>query len=166
MTSGAVLNLVSALALFGGLVFTGLQIRASQQQRSRETMFQLLQSFRTREFVEGMTVFADLPDGLSRAELEARLGDKLLPVRMVLFALESIGSLVQKREIPIDLVEEYFRGPVLLAWRKTEHYMRDLRADIGSPRVYEYVQWLAERIAERNADGREPAYIAYRDWKA
>lgn len=27
-------------------------------------------------------VFADLPDGLSRAELEARLGDKLLPVRI------------------------------------------------------------------------------------
>jgi hypothetical protein len=165
MDSGAVLNLVSALALVGGLVFTGLQIRSAQQQRSRETLLQLLQSFRTREFVEGMMVFADLPDRLSRAETEARLGGKLLAVRMVLFSMESIGSLVQKHEIPIALLEEYFSGPVLLTWRKMERYTHDLRRDLGDPRIYEYVQWLAERMAERGARDHQPAYIAYRDWK-
>ncbi|HEX3673566.1 MAG TPA: hypothetical protein VHU87_04775, partial [Rhizomicrobium sp.] len=131
MNSAALFNLVSALALVGGLVFTGLQIRAAQQQRSRETMLQLLQSFRTREFVEGMIVFADLPDGLSRAELEARVGDKLLAVRMVLFSLETIGSLVQKREIPLDLVVEYLNGPLLFAWRKAEQFTYDLRTAVG-----------------------------------
>ncbi|HWA30846.1 MAG TPA: hypothetical protein VG867_07100 [Rhizomicrobium sp.] len=165
MDSSAFLNLVSAGALLAGLLFTGFQIRMSQRQRAREGMLQLMQSFRTPEFAAGFIILADLPDALSKPELEARLGEKILSIRIVLFTIESIGSLVQKREIPLDLVEDFFRGPVILAWRKTEQYVSDLRAQTGLDTVYEYVQWLAERLGENDSGKRRiPAYIAHRDW--
>ncbi len=166
MDSAALLNLVSAMALLSGLVFTGLQIRAAQKQRGREAILQLLQSFRTPEFTAGITIIIDLPDGLHQDALEARLGDKINSVRFVLFSLESVGALVQKRDVPIDLVNDVLHGPVIYTWRKTQQYILDLRLKMGVPTVFEYVQWLAEQLTKRaEQEPRQPAYIAYRGWK-
>jgi hypothetical protein len=140
--------------------------RIAQRQRGRDALLQLIQSFRTPEFAEGITVISDLPDGLSKLDLEKQVGDKILCVRALLFSLESVGSLVRKREIPIVLVEDFFKGPVILTWRKTAQYTQDLRADLKMDTVYEYVQWMAERLLERGkTKPRVPAYVAYRDWK-
>ncbi len=166
MDSAALLNSVSALALVGGLVFTGLQIRAAQKQRWREAMLQLLQSLRTPEFVTGITLIGNLPDGLHEEELDTYLGEKINSVRFVLFSLESVGALVQKRDVPIDLVSDFLHGPVTYTWRKTEQYILDRRQRMGVPTVFEYVQWLAEQLAKRaEQEPRQAAYIAYRDWR-
>ncbi len=78
------LNLVSTIAIVAGLVFAGIQIRLAQQQRARDSAIQLMQSFRTPEFVAGIAVLIDLPDGLSRTEIRTRLGDKFNSVLLML----------------------------------------------------------------------------------
>jgi hypothetical protein len=164
--STALLNLVSALALLAGLIFTGAQIRAAQKQRGREALLQLLQSLRTPEFVVGITIIGDLPDGLHQNEFEARVGEKIYAVRYVLFSLESVGALVQRRDVPIDLVSDFMHGVVGYTWKKTRQYIFDRRQKMGVPTIFEYVQWLAEQLEKRSAQmPRQPAYIAYRDWK-
>jgi hypothetical protein len=129
-------------------------------------MIQFMQSFSTFEFVQGITALVDLPDRLPRREFEAALGDKLDQARAVLFALESIGILVHKREVPIGLAEDFFAGPAMLSWRKSARYVHELREANGIRTHFEYYEWLVNIILERRESvPREPAYIAHRDWK-
>jgi hypothetical protein len=160
------LNLVSTLAIVAGLIFAGWQVRLAQQQRARDSAIQLMQSFRTPEFVAGIAVLIDLPDGLSRTEIRTRLGDKFNSVLLMLLSLESVGILVQKREIPLELVEDFFTGPTLLGWRKMEKYIHDLRKEMQMDTPMEYFQFLAEQMLRRQkAHLSAPAHIAHRDWK-
>jgi hypothetical protein len=160
------LNLVSTIAIVAGLVFAGLQVRLAQQQRARDSAIHLMQSFRTPEFVAGIAVLIDLPDGLSRTEIRTRLGDKFNSVLLVLLSLEAVGILVQKREIPLELVEDFFTGPTLLGWRKMEKYIHDLRKEMQMDTPMEYFQFLAEQMIRRQrAQPSAPAHIAHRDWK-
>ena len=70
------LSLVSTTAIVCSVVFAGLQIRNAQNQRSREAQLLLVRSFQTPEFINAMQVLLSLPEGLSKKEIEERVGDK------------------------------------------------------------------------------------------
>lgn len=160
------LNLVSTAAIVGGLIFAGLQVRLARQQRKRDSSLQLMQSFRTPEIVAGIAALIDLPAGLSKAELQTQYGDRLNDVLLLLLSLESVGILVQKREIPIELAEDFFFGPTVLGWRKLAPYIQDLRKEMAVDTPLEYFQFLAEQmIGRQSSRPSPPAYIAFRDWK-
>ena len=71
------LSLVSMPAIVAAGVFAGMQVRQLNLQRSRDSALQLSHSFQTSEFVNAVNIVFDLPDGLSRTEIETRLGDTL-----------------------------------------------------------------------------------------
>lgn len=161
----AFLTLVSTAAIVAGLVFAGLQVRLAQQQRKRDSAIQLMQSFRTPEIVSGIVTIIDLPGGLSKRELQARLGDKLNDVLLLLLSLEAVGILVAKREVPIELADDFFSGPIIIGWQKLERYIRDMRAEMQVDTTCEYFQFLAEQLIKRqNSRPCPPAYVEYHDW--
>lgn len=160
------LNLVSTLAIVGGLLFAGLQVRLAQKQRTRDSAIQLMQSFHTPEFVAGIVALLNLPEGLSKSELEERLGERMNDVLLLMLSFESIGILVQKREVSIELVEDFFTGPIILAWRKMNRYVEDVRKEMQMETPMEYFQFLSELVIRRQqAQPPVAAHIAYRDWK-
>lgn len=162
----SVLEIVSTLAIVGSLVFAGVQVNLARKQRQRETAIQLMQSFRTPEIVCGITTLIELPPGLSKAELQARYGDKMDNILLLLLSIESVGILVQKREMPIELAEDFFFGPTITGWRKLERYIRDIREELQVDTPLEYFQFLAEQMIRRQEQHpKPPAHIAYRDWR-
>lgn len=166
MDLGATLNLASTLAVVAGLVFTGFQLRLLHQQRERDAMMHLVQSFRSPEFVEAMWLVHRLPDGLSREEIDARLGDKAHLIWVAALSLENLGFLVSRRELSLDMVISFFNGPVLIGWRKLARYVEDTRKELGVDTPLEYFQWLAEQVIKRReAAPRLPAHIALKDWQ-
>jgi hypothetical protein len=74
------LSLISTLAVVAGLIFAGLQVRAAQQQRARESSLHLTRSFQTLEFMKATRLIMSLPDGVSKQALSDQLGgqDELL----------------------------------------------------------------------------------------
>lgn len=155
-----ILNVVSTFGVIGGLVFAGWQVRLLQIERSREAALQLIQNFQSPEFVEGLWLITDLPEGLSKAEVEARLGDRTPRMLTVMFALEHVGILVAHGEISIRLVQDVFSGPTMVSWRKLERYVKDVRAELATDTPMEYFQWLAERLAQLSAERAvPPAYL-------
>jgi hypothetical protein len=159
------LNLVSTIAIVAGLVFAGIQVELARQQRKRDSSIQLMQSFRTPEIVAGIAALIELPSGLSKAELQAQFGEKLNDVLLMLLSLESVGILVQKRDIPIDLAEDFFFAPTVVGWQKLKRYIEDLRREMQVDTPLEYFQFLAEQMIRRqNSRPSPPAYIAHRDW--
>lgn len=162
-----VLSLLTTLSLLAAGIFAGLQIRQLMRQRSREYSMQLLHSFQTPEFQEAVTIVADIPEGMSKKDLENHLGAKMTSMLVMFGTFEALGVLVKRGEISIDLVEDFFSGVVILAWRKFKNYILELRENGYRPTYYEWFQWLDEQIEKREAkEPAIPAHLAFRDWES
>jgi hypothetical protein len=83
---------------------------------------------------------------------------------MVGMTFETMGLLVQKNIASLNIVQELAGGLLLMLWRKIEFQIKETRTEQNNPRFGEWVQWLVERIEEREGD-IQPAFIAYADSK-
>jgi len=166
MSLTGLLSLVSTLAIVAAGVFAGIQVRQLNKQRARDSALQLAHSFQTPEFVNAVNIVFDLPENLSRNEIESRLGDSLIDVLVMFGTFESLGILVYRREIDISLVDDYCGGVIVLAGRRFKRYLTDVQESSGRATYYEWFQWLCERFEEReSAKPAVPAFVAHRDWK-
>ena len=166
MDVNTLLGLISTFAIVVGLLFAGVQLRILNKQRSRESALQLLHSIQTPDFPEAVNILVDLPEGLSKKEIEERLGDKIKCVLAMLGTFESLGILIFRREIDINLVEDFFSGIIILTGEKFKNYIKDVRELSNRPTYYEWMQWMYEQIEKRESKTPAvPAYIEYRTWK-
>ena len=83
---------------------------------------------------------------------------------MVGMAFETMGLLVQKDIASLTIVQELAGGLLLMLWRKIEFQIKDTRTEQNNPRFGEWVQWLVERIEEREHE-MQPAFIKYSNSK-
>ncbi len=161
-----ILSIISTSAIVAAGVFAGVQLRLYNKQRTRESALQLVHSFRTPEFLRAVNIVFDLPEGLSKRELEDRLGDKLVDVLVMFGTFESLGILVFRREIEIQLVEDFFSGIIILSGRKLKKYLVEVREAGNRQTYYEWAQWLSEQLEKRELRTPPvPAYVAFSDWK-
>jgi hypothetical protein len=70
------LDTVTTVFIVVGGFLALLQLRQTHKHRSRESALQMLHSFQTPEFLTAVNIIFDLPEGLSKEDLEQRLGDK------------------------------------------------------------------------------------------
>ena len=84
----------------------------------------------------------------------------------ILTSWEALGILLYRKEVSIDLVDDFFSGPIVVSWRKLSRYIAELRRDAQRDTYFEWVQWLAERMMEREKQTPPvPAHIAHHDWQ-
>lgn len=167
MEFAALVDLVSTVGLIGGLVFAGMEWRASRREGRRESQMTILRSFESPEFVKAMRLIMDLPDGLSRDELEARLDGAGIDLVWYWFGvMETLGVLAFERQVDIRDVDQVYGGPIIVTWRLLRPYVEDTRARTGRDSMHEWFQWLAEHVEQLEHDeGRSAAHIRERDWR-
>lgn len=161
MTWVLALQALETAAVVIGVVFAMIQVR---QLRNHEVQagIELLHSL--PHMAEAALLLHDLPDNLSGEELRSRLGDKFGTVIDLLAVLESLGPLVARGQVPIEMFAEYYRGATVLSWKKTRRYVLQEREG-GWPNLFEWVQWLAERMEERSALAQNtPAFERFKEW--
>ena len=160
------LQLIATTIMIIGIGFGIQNIRQYQASRKRESAILMLNSFQTSEFVRGLLCIFDLPENVSKAELDSLPIEQFLAVYMVMGTWERLGVLVFRGEIELGLVEDAYSGAVIQSWQKLRGYIADLRGNLGQETAMEWFQWLAERIQERETASQPlPAYIAHRDWR-
>lgn len=166
MDLSALSNVAQALAVIFAVVFGVIQVRQIRGQRRREAALALMQSLQTRDMLEALLVLDSLPEGLSRYELEERLGDRFISVQALLGTWESLGILVFRGETTLDLVDDFYSGTIVHSWRKLRRLVEDVRAETGRDTRWEWFQWLSERMIEREtARPPIPAHVEYRGWR-
>ena len=138
------LSLFSTASIVAAGIFAGVQLRQFYKQRTRESALQLLHSFQTAEFTEAVQIVFELPEGLSKRELEERIGKKIISILIMFGTLESLGIMIYHKEIDVDLVDDFFSGIILLSWKKFRGYIEEMRITSGRDTYYEWAQWLAE----------------------
>jgi hypothetical protein len=160
------LNLITTIFIVAAGVFALLQLRHLQKQRAREAALQMLHSFQTPEFLTAVNIVFELPEGLSKKEIDERLGDKITCLLVMFGTFESLGILVYRRDMDIRLVEDFLSGILILTARKLKNYLEEVRTLSNRQTYYEWCQWLFEQVEKREKKTPvTPAYIAFRSWE-
>src|SRR5437660_6413339 len=86
-------------------------------------------------------------------------------VYLVSLTWESLGVLVYRREVTLDLVDDFFSGPLVISWQKLKIFSEEWRSTLNRETGNEWFHWLAERMLEREKNAPPiPAYVAHRHW--
>jgi hypothetical protein len=167
MDIGTLANLINAIAVTAGVIFAAAQISYYRQRRRREAMLELVRSFQSPAFTSALRRVQSLPDGVDTDRVRKVLGpDGEDAVYLVSITWETLGVLVFHREVTLDLVDDFFSGPILLSWQKLKVYSEEWRRTLKRETFNEWFQWLAEKMMEREKlSPPVPAYIANRTWR-
>jgi hypothetical protein len=163
MDLSTIANLINAFAVTAGVIFAATQIRDYRRQRKRDSMLSLVRSFQSPTFAKALRRVVELPDNASAEEIRKILGrDGEDLIVHVSATWETIGVLLFHEELTIDIIDDFFSGPILISWRKLRPYTIDLRRRYDRDTWSEWFQWLAERMMERESKlPVVPAYIAH-----
>jgi hypothetical protein len=128
MDVSTIANLINAFAVTAGVIFAATQIRDYRRQRKRDAMLNLVRSFQSPTFARGLRRLIELPDNASAEKIREILGPKGEDLIVhVTVTWETIGVLLFHGELTIDIIDDFFSGPILISWRKLFPYTTDLR---------------------------------------
>jgi len=160
MDIATIANLINAIAVTAGVIFAAAQIRQYRQRRQRDAMLELVRSFQSPAFTAALRRVLSLPDGADAAKIREVLGpDGEDAVYLVSLTWESLGVLVFRREVTLDLVDDFFSGPLVISWQKLKVYSEEWRQTLNRETGNEWFHWLAERMLER--EKTSPPVAAY-----
>jgi hypothetical protein len=164
-TLADIADLVKAVVVVSGIVFGVIQIRQYQQQRKDIAAVQLVNSFQNPEFNKALRRVWSLPDHAAMTELRAREDAWEDAVYQVGMTFETIGVLVFRRIVPLSILDELMGDAVLVVWRKLKPWVEHLREEQKRDSAYEWFNWLADRLMERQRRTESGAYRRYRTWQ-
>lgn len=164
MDLSTVANLINAAAVTAGVIFAAVQVRHYRQQQRRDAMLELVRSFQSPAFANALRRVNSLPDGADLRKIREILGpDGDDAVFLIGLTWESIGVLVFRGEITLELAADFFSGTLTISWRKLHVFVEEDRRFVERDTAWEWFQWLAERMIEREENSpRVPAHIAHR----
>ena len=166
MSVEEIFQIIEAIAVVIGVGFAMVQVRQFRRDKHREAAMELLHAFQTPSFARALNIIYSMPDGLSKEEVERFAGDEFHLVYAMTTTWESIGVLVYRGEVSLQLVDDFFSGPVMVSWRKLENHIKGERDEVGRQTINEWFQWLKERLEESESDKPPvPAHIEHKDWK-
>ena len=167
MDISTIANLINAFAVTAGLIFAATQIRYYRQRRRRDAMVELVRSFQNPSFTSAFRRVLSLPDDATTEQIREKLGPEGEEiVYLVTLTWESLGVMLFRGEVTIDLIDDFFSGPILISWRKLNVFVEEDRRALDRNTVAEWFQWLSERMIEREkSTPAVPAHIGHREWK-
>ena len=166
MGADIILNLVTTATVIGGLLFAIFEVRHMSARRRQSAALTLAKSFQTPQFANAIVRVLGIPEGLTRKQLEVKLGGEVDGVWLLMTTWESLGILVYRGELSLELVEDFFSGPIVLSWSKFQRLVDEMRVELDRDTYFEWFQWLAERVKEGESSRPAlPAYTEHRIWK-
>ncbi len=119
-------NLNNAIALTAGVIFAAAQISYYRQRRRREAMLELVRSFQSPAFTSALRRVLSLPDEADAQKIREVLGsDGEDAVYLVSLTWESLGVLVFRREVTLDLAMIFLAVPSFFLGRNLRFIRRN-----------------------------------------
>jgi cbb3-type cytochrome oxidase subunit 3 len=156
----SVAEIFSALTIVIGAVFAGVQYSQYRKRERNRIAGDLCARFSEPEFARAIALLRRMPDGVDMKTMQSMDVEYEEAAQIVGMMFETMGLLVFTDVASFKLIQELTGGLLLMMWRKLETWIKTTRIEQGNPRFGEWVQWLAERIAEEEA-GMVPAYNAH-----
>jgi len=160
-------EIFGAVFVIGGLGFGVVQLQHYRQQRRETAAIELLRSFHNPEFSRSLRAVLALPRGVRKSDLGECSADQENAIMVVVLTFESIGVMVFRGIVPLEMVDELLGGVCVESWRRLNNYTDDSRVERDRKTMSEWFQWLAERLEEQHTrNGRKAAYEQHRHWRS
>jgi len=155
-------QILSAATVVVAVVFGIVQVRLARQQRRDLAAVELMRSIQDAEFTHSLRLIGPLPPGASARELR-RGGDAHEDAALALGTrYETLGYLVFRGTIPLELVEEQVGGVAIAVWKRMGDWVAAIRTEQDQPLFLEWFQWLVQELEARGRAQQTPAYERYR----
>jgi hypothetical protein len=159
-------EIFGAAVVVGGLGFGVVQMQHYRQQRRETAAIELLRSFHNPEFSRSLRAVLALSRGVRKSDMGECSADEENAIMVVVLTFESIGVMVFRGIVPLEMVDELLGGVCVESWERLKDYTDESRASSDRKTMSEWFQWLAERLGEHHArNGRQAAYEQYRHWR-
>lgn len=166
MGADLALQAIETAAVVIGVVFGLIQLRQLRYQREVQAGIELLRPLRSPLMPETVMAIHSLPDGLTAKQTREKLGDRFGSILTVLGLFESLGPVIARGHIPIEMYADSYRGVTVICWKKMKPWIEDQRMQ-GWPNLYEWLEWLADRMGERlTLSSERPAFERFATWKS
>ncbi len=135
-TLANVAEIIGAVLVLGGVSFAIIEINHFRQQRRDMAAIELSRSFQNPEFARALRVVLSLPSGITAEQM--RDGDPAWEdaAMLVSLTLESVGIMVHRRIVSIDMVWELMGGVALSVWDRLEAWAA-IRHSARAPQIPE-----------------------------
>lgn len=160
-----IVEIIGIFALLAAIVFGIIQIRQHREQMQSLAIQQLAASFESADFTEGYRLLASLEDDISADALNALGEEYVAAVLRVGMKFETVGLLVHKRIVPFEMMNLLVGGAAVKIWRVVRLWTEESRNLQNHLLLFEWFQWLAERLEERAEIDRQPAYKIHKSWQ-
>ena len=161
----SVLNLISTVAIVGALIFTALQVRAANESRRDQAALTVIQTTQNESWTRALKMVLGLPENATSKEAHAQGAAMEAALFELSIRLEPVGYMTFRRTTTLKITDELIGGVVTCIWSRARDWTQEYRRSTNNPKFNEWVEWLADRIAERRARLKpEPAHRQYRNW--
>lgn len=162
-----IFDAVTMVSVIVGLTIAVIELRQFRAAQQSQTLLALYQTLQNPDRIRGRDILRYLPDTLSVASIDALMaGPNGQVIIQTLLSFEGMGVMVYRGDISIEWVDELFHFEIVDSWQKVKAGVLARREATGYPGVMEWLQWLAERLQEREAASpKAGAYDLYRDWR-
>jgi hypothetical protein len=164
-TIAQIAQIVAPTVLAAGVVIGIIQLREFQRQRREVAAVELVHSFRNAEFNRALRLMWGLPEPMDAAALRARGPEYEDAAVLVGTTFEAVGVLVYRRVVPIEILDDLMGDAIVMLWSKLSPWVAGLRREQGRESVYEWFQWVADRMQERDRRTHAGAHTRFRSWK-
>jgi len=141
------LNIATTVAVVGGVIFGAWQIHVAAKARTTQVSLHLVEMLNSRDLMEGLGALNDLPEGLSWPELQTQLSERWIAVFTLINTLDGLRILVFRKEVALDVADDFFHHAVAIVWQKTRAAIIDRRQQPGRETGFRFLEWLAEARA-------------------
>ena len=159
-------EIFGAIVVVVGLLFALIEVSHFRTLRRDTAALELARSVQNPAFAHALRLVLSLPPGLSAGELRARGSQYEDAAMLVSLTLESVGIMIHRGIVSIDMVWELMGGIVLETWKRIEGWVRDTRTEHEREKFDEWIEWLVHQLEVHfDGNGDSPAHIRYRDWR-
>lgn len=163
----AILNICSTLTLVVALVFAALQVRAAQRTRAEQAALAIINTVQTETWAHTLNTLLKIPSGATAEQIDRMGPETERAIEHYGLRLETVGYMVFRGFISLETIDEMIGGVTCVMWSRLEPWIERDRQRTGSPRQYEWFQWLVACLQERRNDQaipQQPAYVRYAHW--
>ena len=158
-------QIIAPAAVAAGVALGIAQLRVFQRQRREVAAVELVHSFRNPEFNRALRLVWSIPEGCTADDLRAHGEDYENAAVLVGTTLEAVGVLVFRRVVPLEIVDDLMGDATIGFWARLGDWVLRLRKEQGRESVYEWFQWIVDRLGERERRRVEGAHVRFRDWR-
>lgn len=157
-------EIVGVIIVVGGLFFAVLQLRQFRQQQRELAAIELFRFYGDAQFTKAFNRVMHMTDEMTAEEMRSDEDGLEDAAMLISSTMENIGVMTYQRIVPFTVVNHLIGASAIVMWNKLRLWTHTVREETDNDFMFEWFQWLVDRLDEFDDTDERPAHEALTDW--